>query len=69
MKTLHRVAPGRYEGDGIIIQKRNLYRQPWQAYRRSERITSNESIEVHEHAGSYGSLAEALFHCKAEVVK
>lgn len=76
MKILRQVAPGRYEGDGIIIVKRHLFGEPWQVYAAapdnkpvSVSETSHDGLVVHERVGGYGSLDNALFHCNAEVVK
>ncbi len=74
-RCLKRIHAGRYEGDGIILQKRNLYGQPWQAYRAEAPragatvVVRARKCTVHEHAGSYGSLEEALFHLNAAVSK
>ncbi|MDE2097874.1 MAG: hypothetical protein KGL39_11545 [Patescibacteria group bacterium] len=74
------MAAGRYEGAGLIIVKRNLFGTPWQSYRLVKGASQNRLTEiplgrimdpsqvVHVHAGGYGSLAQALFHCKAEIV-
>jgi hypothetical protein len=53
------VEAGRYEGGGLRVAKEILFGNAWQVRRLSDMKL----------LGGYGSLEEALFHKKLEVVK